>query len=135
MSAFSRAHAVSVSLALAAVAALAVGESPLVMPPLPGATGPDVAVVFVHGAEIANTQYHNLFAITQKQAYGSFRLWVGLPAFTLELPNPLEIASACTEVLNNMTTMGLPAGSPVVYAGHSLVRCADDSRFFWFFVV
>jgi hypothetical protein len=46
-------------------------------------------LVFIHGASLPGAQYTTLF--TQLQQASPLNLWVVLPGFILDTPNPLEI--------------------------------------------
>lgn len=47
------------------------------------------ALVFIHGAELPVSQYNTLFTLLQKLS--PLNLWVCLPGFSLDMPNPLEV--------------------------------------------
>jgi malonyl CoA-acyl carrier protein transacylase len=57
-------------------------------------------------------------AIMQKSA--GFPLWVALPGFALDLPNPLQVAASVTDAIAAMKAQGMPANTPLFYGGHSL---------------
>jgi hypothetical protein len=52
-------------------------------------------LVFIHGASLPGAQYTTLF--TQLQQASPLNLWVVLPGFTLDTPNPLEIKVWCCD--------------------------------------
>ena len=51
--------------------------------------GDGVGVVVIQGVSIKPEQYAPLFAEVQKAS--EYSLWVGIPQFTLDVPEPLEL--------------------------------------------
>lgn len=98
--------------------AFAGASTTMFMQPRAGATGPAVAVIFIHGAQIPNTNYETLFSTMQNST--DLSLWVGLPGFTFDIPNPIEIASSVKSALTMMYSAGMSQNTPIFYSGHSL---------------
>jgi hypothetical protein len=69
-------------------------------------------------SDISNTQY--LSMLQNIQTSSPLQLWVGAPAFALDIPDPIEIGSAVQSTIANMTSHGMPADAPLFFMGHSL---------------
>jgi len=72
----------------------------------------------IQGASIETNTYAPLAKAIQKAA--PYKLWVDIPAYTLDIPEPLELSHGITTAKNNLYAAGLPKTAPIVYAGHSL---------------
>ena len=63
-----------------------------IMPPPASATGEDVAIVWIHGANCQNSAYETFASEIQSQgAASNQKIWVGLPEFILSTPEPILI--------------------------------------------
>jgi len=76
------------------------------------------ALIFYHGALMPNTQYLSLFKNLQQQS--NLDLWVLLPGFALDTPNPVTIHQATSDALATAHQGGLPKDAPLFFGGHSL---------------
>lgn len=79
-------------LVLAAAAASAKDNTIILNPP--GTSGPDVAVIWIHGADCPNSGYTPLAQELQKQMNANkvpTKTWVGIPQFPLKSPDPVSI--------------------------------------------
>ena len=94
------------------------GASCNLIPPMSTATGQDIGLVMIPGAQIAGEKYEDLTVEIQRQLPGA-RLWVGLTRGWLgSFPNPVEIAGALNDCVDKASSEGL--SGPVFMAGHSL---------------
>jgi hypothetical protein len=80
-------------------------------------TETEAALVLIQGAEISAEQYKPLASSVQSAS--SLTLWIGIPDFTLDVPNPLEIGKEIQRILTDMKNMGMNT-TTVFFAGHSL---------------
>lgn len=110
----------SLQLLLVACASLPVVISTdLIISPISGKTGPEVAFVFGQGASIRTSQYQPL-AVALQQAV-TFPLWFAVPACTGDIcAIPGTLKSGVARVLQSMKTSGLNSNAKVFYGGHSL---------------
>ena len=70
------------------------GSDGILLPPLAGKSGPVKILVYVHGALVNEAHYQTL--AKSIQAATPLTLWVGLPSFILDTPNPGTINGAVT---------------------------------------
>lgn len=80
--------------------------------------GPAAVLFFIQGAQIPNSAYLPLVAAI-REAYDA-PLWVGIPAFWLEIPEPLVLKAGIDRVNASLIAAGMPPSLPVFFAGHSL---------------
>ena len=107
-----------VSLSLAAATAFTHAKL-ITMPPVT-TTGEDVAIIWIQGAMCTNTGYEAIAAEVQKQgATLNQRIWVGLPDFLGNTPDPAALPGKVTETLDALRALGF-TGDNIVMAGHSL---------------
>jgi hypothetical protein len=110
------------SLYMLSVALLLLGvtSSSIVLPPAAGKSGPEKAFVLVHGAKVNEKFYVELATSIQKAS--PLRLWVGIPSFAIDTPNPLQIKSAVKGSVTAIEKAGnwTANSSDVFLAGHSL---------------
>lgn len=92
----------------------------IVIEPLPEKTGPVKILVYVHGAFVNEKYYQS--ACRALQSASPLKLWVGLPSFILDTPNPGTITSAVTGMVKKITKQGNlnVSTADVFVAGHSL---------------
>ena len=76
-----------------------------------------VALVMMQGAQISPNQYVSLMRTVQEAS--EYTVWVGLPEFTLDIAEPLEIGKAIDRILHTMNSRGMKASS-IFVAGHSI---------------
>jgi len=91
-----------------------------IMPPPVYATGEDVAIVWIHGMD-CETDGYTTFA-SEIQAQGALegqKIWVGLPQFPLNAPEPILIDHYVSQTLKKLTEAGF-TGDNILIAGHSL---------------
>jgi len=103
--------------------AIAVAASDLiVIKPLDGKTGVDKVLIVINGANVPNTDYVDVAKAVQ--AASDLKLWVAIPSFVLDTPNPGQIGYKIKDGITALEKAGFPgtikAGSDVVVAGHSL---------------
>ena len=92
------------------------GENDVVLQPIKQA-GEHVGLVLIQGAEILPNQYIPLAKEIQNAS--NYTMWIGIPKFTLDIPEPVEIAGRISNVLDEMRKAGMDTDK-VFYAGHSL---------------
>ena len=88
----------------------AIGLSPIaslakevLLPPPETATGDDVAIIWIHGAQCEPEAYTTMAQEAQNQAASAGkRLWVGLPEFILDMPEPILIDHYYEGTLSNL---------------------------------
>jgi len=90
----------------------------LILPPIDAATGPEVALVLLHGANVSPEAYLPLCRTLQTVIHTDVRLWIGLPDVNLNVPIYLD--GAMNDLKSNFTARGLPVDAPRFLAGHSL---------------
>lgn len=92
----------------------------LVLPPPASASGEDVAIVWIHGMQCDNEGYTTLASEVQAQgASHNQKIWVGLPEFILDAPEPILIDSYVTKTIKKLEEAGF-TGDNILIAGHSL---------------
>jgi hypothetical protein len=101
--------------------ALAASEL-IVMKPQDGKTGVDKVLIVINGANVPNTDYVDVAKAVQSAS--ALKLWVAIPSFVINTPNPGQIDSKIKDGISALEKAGFPgtvkAGSDVVVAGHSL---------------
>jgi len=91
-----------------------------IMPPPASAQGDDVAIVWIHGMDCDPTAYTTFASEIQTQgASSNQRIWVGLPEFLLDAPEPILIDSYVTKTIKKLQEAGF-TGDNIMIAGHSL---------------
>merc|ERR1712159_157196 len=90
------------------------------MPPLKSeGSGPDAALIFIEGAGISGDLYKPLMQEVQNKS--NLRLWVGLPAFLGNTPEPVRLSADIKSTIKDMEAQGFNAShSLYFYGGHSL---------------
>jgi len=101
------------------------GTNPIVMTPLDSKTGADKVFVLINGAYVPNTDYVEVAKAIQSAS--SQRLWVAIPSFLINTPNPGQINSKIKAAIGAIESAGYPGGmgavkasEDVVVGGHSL---------------
>jgi len=77
----------------ALVAACAAAADTVILTPT-GNSGPDVAVIWIHGADCPNTGYTSIAQELQNQMAANkipLKGWIGIPQFALKSPDPVSI--------------------------------------------
>ena len=83
------------------------------------ATGAEVGLILIPGAQIPGERYLPLAQQIQAQLADRAKVWLGVTkSFLGNFPNPLEISGAINDCLSQAAAGGL--GGPVYMAGHSL---------------
>lgn len=98
-------------------ACMAAGDNTYVMQPLDGKTGPEVAVVLIQGASCDPASYKP-FAQAIQQASDD-KVWIGVPEFIEDTPEPVQFGGKVKDVLSSMTKAGMNANFTMMVA-HSL---------------
>ena len=108
-------------LSLAALAATqAFASDVIVMPPSAGVTGEPIAIVWIHGADCEPSAYTAIATQIQSQgAAAGQQVYVGLPKFLFDIPEPLLINGYVQDTLDALKEAGF-TGDNVFIAGHSL---------------
>jgi predicted alpha/beta-hydrolase family hydrolase len=104
-----------------AAASAAATDNTIILSP-PGTTGPDVAVIWIHGAECPNTGYKTLAQELQNQMAANktpTKTWIGIPQFPLKSPDPVSINIYVKSTLKDLIAAGF-TGDNIMLAGHSL---------------
>ena len=96
------------------------GSDGILLAPLAGKSGPVKILVYVHGALVNEAHYQTL--AKSIQAATPLTLWVGLPSFILDTPNPGTINGAVTGMVKRIVAQGglNTTVADVFVAGHSL---------------
>lgn len=77
-----------------------------------------VALIVIQGAQISPEQYAPLVDVLQN--ISQFSLWVGIPDYDFNVPEPLEIGSGINRILKSMASQGMNESVSIFFAGHSL---------------
>ena len=109
------------NLLCASAAALAYGgfgsDDSYFVPPVAGKTGPEMAVMLIQGASCVPGAYKPFVAALQ--AASPARLWVGVPEFIADTPEPVQFGSKVDEIYGEMQGAGMNA-TFTAYLAHSL---------------
>lgn len=88
--------------------------------PPEAATGDEVAVVWIHGADCDTKAYEEFANNIQTQAAtAGKKVWVGLPTFLFDVPEPLLIDKYVKDTIAKLRDAGF-SGDNIMLAGHSL---------------
>lgn len=101
----------------AALFGCAAGDDTFFLKPLGDKTGPELALVLIEGATCPVAGYKPLVEAIQKASL--YKLWVGVPQFVLNTPEPAEYGLAFDGIMNKMKAAGMKANRTVI-AAHSL---------------
>ena len=77
-----------------------------------------VGLIIIQGAQIKPQQYAPLVDVLQTLSQCS--LWVGIPDYHFDVPEPLEIGSGIDRILKSMKAKGMNDSIPLFFSGHSL---------------
>lgn len=104
-------------LPLALLASPALAANTVLKPVKEG--GPQAALIFIEGAEIPCEKYVPLLQEVQNKS--GLSLWVGLPAFALNTPEPVRLAADIASTIRDMEKEGFNSTESLMYyGGHSL---------------
>lgn len=92
------------------------GDSTTLLKPIKD--GPHAGLVLVQGAQIKTGAYAPLAAAIQ--AASPFALYVAIPAYIGDVPEPLQLGSGVDTAKKAMYAAGLNESAPLAMAGHSL---------------
>jgi hypothetical protein len=93
---------------------------PIVLEPPSGTEGPPVAIIWIHGMQCKPEAYRKIAAEVQKAAADNhLKLWVGLPEFVFDAPEPILIGHYVSETFDELKKHGF-TGDNVFMAAHSL---------------
>lgn len=91
-----------------------------ILPPPASATGDEVAIVWIHGANCDPEAYTTMAGEVQSQgASKNQKIWVGLPEFIFDTPEPILIDSYVSKTIKKLEEAGF-TGDNILIAGHSL---------------
>ena len=102
-------------LVLSMCIACSVGDDVILKPLKQGR--PQVGMVFIQGAQIKPEQYIPLATAIQNAS--NYSLWVGIPDFTFDIPEPIEISEKVERVIKSLQMAGMNTTS-IFFAAHSL---------------
>lgn len=77
----------------------------------------EVALIYIQGAQIGTDKYVSLAKAIQ--AASPYTLWLGIPEFWLDAPQPLDLSEGIARVMQTMKNGGMTA-TKVFFGGHSL---------------
>ena len=100
---------------LCTLASSAIGDDIVLKPTKSGVK--EVGLVFIQGAQIEPKQYLPLVQEVQKAS--PFAVWVGIPDFAFDVPEPIVISGGIDRVLQSMKDSGMNA-TDIIFAAHSL---------------
>jgi len=101
--------------------AISVSADLIVQKPLSGKSGAEKLLIIINGAYVPNTDYAELGQKIQEAS--PLKLWVAIPSFILNCPNPGEIGSKITGAVSEVKSEGFSGIEPstdVFISGHSL---------------
>ncbi len=88
---------------------------------------PEVAIVYIQGAQIKPEQY--IPTATAIQNSSAYTLWIGIPDFLWDIPEPIVISGGIERILKSMRDAGMNT-TTIFYAGHSLGGAVLQSYLF-----
>jgi pimeloyl-ACP methyl ester carboxylesterase len=98
-------------------AALAAGDDTFFLKPAAGKSGEEIAVVIIQGASCPPGGYQPLGEAIQ--AASPFPVWIGVPEYIQDIPEPAQFGSKLDDVLGRMATAGMTTNRTII-AAHSL---------------
>jgi hypothetical protein len=110
-------------LSISSCYALPVSDSsdPIVLSPISSKSGPEKLLIIVNGAYVPNTDYQEVAQAIQQAS--DLKLWVAIPSFLANCPNPGQIDSKISGSVTAVKAAGFQAIEPdkdAFVAGHSL---------------
>lgn len=114
-------HSALLTASFIALSTVPSSQSKNVIMPAVKTTGQTAALIFIEGAEIEGSLYEPLLA--QVQNLSALSLWVGIPAFLGNTPEPVRLAADIKSTFKDLEKAGFNASSPdtlFFYGGHSL---------------
>lgn len=81
-------------------------------------TGTQIGVVVIQGAQITPDKYVPLINVLQN--ISKYSLWVGIPEFPLDIPEPVVISGGVSRILQSMQNGGMPKTAKIFFIAHSL---------------
>ena len=105
-------------LALALLLGLALAGD-VILPPA-DTSKTHIGLVLIQGASVPADRYAPLAKAIQDELAADYSLFVGLPSFLLDTPDPLTISGDVDGVLSELHKQGLQADAPLFVGGHSL---------------
>ena len=78
---------------------------------------PQVGMVFIQGAQVKPEQYIPL--ATAIQNANNYSLWIGIPEFTFDIPEPIEISEEVERIIKSLQVAGMNTTS-IFFASHSM---------------
>ena len=90
----------------------------VVLKPIAGKSGmKEVGLVLIQGAQIEPQQYLPL--MQEAQNASPFAVWVGIPDYPFDFPEPFDISGGVNRILQSMKDAGMNT-SDIIFAAHSL---------------
>ena len=81
-------------------------------------TETQIGVVVIQGAQITPDKYVPLINVLQNVS--NYAIWVGIPEFPLDMPEPLAISGSVDRILQSMLQSGMPKTAKLFFIAHSL---------------
>ena len=106
----------------------AAGDDTYFMQPPTGKSGPEIALVLIQGAKCPPAAYKSLAGAIQNTS--SFPIWIGVPEYISDTPEPAQFGSKVNDVLQRMEKAGMAANHTVI-AAHSLGGWRLRPRVWW----
>ena len=97
----------------------AYSSSNVILPPS-DTSKPHVGVIFIQGADIPADRYAPLVKAIQDALSFESSVFVGLPSFTMNLPDPLTVSGDVDGVIEQLQEAGMSKDASLFTAGHSL---------------
>ena len=94
-------------------------SSNVILPPT-DTSKPHVGIIFIQGADIPADRYAPLAKAIQDALSHESSVFVGLPSFTLNMPDPLTVSGDVDGVIKQLQDSGMSKDAPLFAAGHSL---------------
>lgn len=93
----------------------------IIKEPISSKTGAEKLLIIINGAYVENTNYEDVGVAIQEAS--DLKLWIAIPSFLLNCPNPGEIGSKVSSSISTVKSRGftnITSGSDVIIGGHSL---------------
>ena len=78
----------------------------------------EIGLVVIQGAEISTDKYVPL--VEKLQNISKYSIWVGIPEFLVNIPDPLAISEVIERILKSMNNSGMPKTAKIFFLAHSL---------------